>query len=484
MDKLNKKTPQPKAKNVRVSAQNRSTKSPLSVITNAPSNPELIAPALVLPSNVTLPTRPVQPVDMTDKGIALRWRNYDIDLVEAVQKELYNPCFTDMTITCGNTGHRVGAHQLIVAAFSTVLREMIMERAAELKPNVTIFCQDKEILDAIMEFIYTGTVTIPGDKFNAFFVTCKELKLKGISNSDEILCDIPSDTVPKKRKRVESLQQPVEVPAPQTSSAPGLSLLANAAILDTVFDSNSRRKSAPRKIPTQQDEIKDMISYFNGNRHQFNGPPSPSPSRDMSSPESEAMNLSIKDNSSPVTSPPVPIQNSAIPLNVPRLPAEANPLSVVTTPERAPPSEEVKKKYVARANLISIPDPRAYLNRNHTATTSEDIPGAVVTPPSSAESGDVPPPALGAVSPSSGGSSEAGAPLAENGENVPQNQGGQQAPLDPNQPENMAKLLGPTWKSRQPRLCSLCNRMFSNKFNLKQVRKVLEVLRFCIIKIT
>jgi hypothetical protein len=36
-------------------------------------------------------------------------------------------------------------------------------------------------------------------------------------------------------------------------------------------------------------------------------------------------------------------------------------------------------------------------------------------------------------------------------------------------PEQMAALLGPSWKSRQPRLCQYCQRMFSNKFNLKQV---------------
>ena len=36
-------------------------------------------------------------------------------------------------------------------------------------------------------------------------------------------------------------------------------------------------------------------------------------------------------------------------------------------------------------------------------------------------------------------------------------------------PEQMAALLGPSWKSRQPRMCQYCQRMFSNKFNLKQV---------------
>ena len=35
--------------------------------------------------------------------------------------------------------------------------------------------------------------------------------------------------------------------------------------------------------------------------------------------------------------------------------------------------------------------------------------------------------------------------------------------------DQMAALLGPSWKSRQPRMCQYCQRMFSNKFNLKQV---------------
>ena len=37
-------------------------------------------------------------------------------------------------------------------------------------------------------------------------------------------------------------------------------------------------------------------------------------------------------------------------------------------------------------------------------------------------------------------------------------------------PDQMAALLGPSWKSRQPRMCQYCQRMFSNKFNLKQVQ--------------
>ena len=36
----------------------------------------------------------------------------------------------------------------------------------------------------------------------------------------------------------------------------------------------------------------------------------------------------------------------------------------------------------------------------------------------------------------------------------------------------MAALLGPSWKSRQPRMCQYCQRMFSNKFNLKQVTRL------------
>jgi hypothetical protein len=38
----------------------------------------------------------------------------------------------------------------------------------------------------------------------------------------------------------------------------------------------------------------------------------------------------------------------------------------------------------------------------------------------------------------------------------------------------MTSLLGPSWKSRQPRMCQYCQRMFSNKFNLKQVRKYIN----------
>ena len=40
----------------------------------------------------------------------------------------------------------------------------------------------------------------------------------------------------------------------------------------------------------------------------------------------------------------------------------------------------------------------------------------------------------------------------------------------------MAALLGPSWKSRQPRMCQYCQRMFSNKFNLKQVQLLTRLI--------
>jgi hypothetical protein len=46
-------------------------------------------------------------------------------------------------------------------------------------------------------------------------------------------------------------------------------------------------------------------------------------------------------------------------------------------------------------------------------------------------------------------------------------------------PEQMAALLGPSWKSRQPRMCQYCQRMFSNKFNLKQVHRRLSSFIIC-----
>ena len=140
-----------------------------------------------------------------------------------------------------------------------------------------------------------------------------------------------------------------------------------------------------------------------------------------------------------------------------------------------------KVDYAAKAGLLNIPDPSAYTSFSSGGIVKPDVQSTRVELPSTPIDmssallrlqnnlplpGVLPPssPPRGSAASSEG--SEEGGP-DPGGPNGPPMQINDSTTIE----EVEAMFATNSWKSRQPRACNVCNRMFSNKFNLKQVRK-------------
>ena len=210
-----------------------------------------------------------------------------------------------------------------------------------------------------------------------------------------------------------------------------------------------------------------------------------------------AMNLSLRPDDS-VSTASSAAASAATTAPMAASPAASNASSTNTPDATATP----KVDYAARAGLINIPNPNNFASHhllsNNSAQKSADTAKPAESPTAAdATSPSSPSPlaldmSASAASPASAGGSSGhgnGSVRADdedkmsddemsgnggggNGEHAGQGEGGLLLPVNANTtPEQMAALLGPSWKSRQPRLCQYCQRMFSNKFNLKQVRR-------------
>ena len=117
-----------------------------------------------------------------------------------------------------------------------------------------------QVLDALMTYMYHGTVSVPHNKLQLFLKTAEALKIKGIVDT---ACDSASDTSsllspPHQVQDLLNIPQPLPLLPPVHQHPAGdLSLLASAASEQPSAQvessgpappNNKRRKTAPRKL--------------------------------------------------------------------------------------------------------------------------------------------------------------------------------------------------------------------------------------------
>lgn len=365
--------------------------------------------------------------------------------------------FADVTLASDQPGVSQQAHRLVLAACSPYFRRILKEN------SVTNCCQQtviilndvkSDILNALMTYMYQGEVYLPEDRLPTFFKTAKSLEIKGIvedQNNEVVNFGLSTP--------YRDLNQ-----SPNVNPHPigDLSLLAAAAATATTQPDNhksgsisKRRKTMPRRLDLtnasnpEQDKVRHLM---------LNDENSP-----MNVDSSFAINLSTKPplSSSSPTSSTSPESNGLL-FRPNTIPSPYPPPLQINSNPTSNNHQLIKSPFAARAELLTIPNPNNCFGRNHLLSTStsssspeaidmsgqgKSSPDEVITPTSedrrrSRGSESEGSKGRGVRSPDEGGASS---------------------------DQQMATILGPSWKSRQPRLCTYCQRMFSNKFNLKQV---------------
>lgn len=302
-----------------------------------------------------------------------------------------------------------------------------------------------EVLEALVTYMYHGTVSVPQHRLQSFLKTAEALKIKGIvdTSSSQSSSSVTMPSSPRSLPTAASTLAQTHVTLSQTVQehpAGDLSLLATAASepcaqleppTSTVSSVTpqagvKRRKTAPRKLGSyvvtnaghlprapyspshhveeeEEDREKEnqiLASLTWGNRENIHNQVK----------LIHPVNLSkCQDSSSAPTpfSPPVG-EDTSLDLSLPR---PSPPASSTSSPPASPPTSHLSL-LSSFHQPTSTPSPLNILHMD--GVSSADQMAALLGP------------------------------------------------------EQMAALLGPSWKSRQPRMCQYCQRMFSNKFNLKQ----------------
>ena len=157
-----------------------------------------------------------------------------------------------------NISHHFQGHKVILSACSPYFKKILKDNPCR-HPVLILNDIELEVLDALMTYMYHGTVSVPHNKLPLFLKTAEALKIKGIVDTTS---DSGSETSsllsPSHQPGLLTIPQPLPLLPPVHQHPAGdLSLLASAASeqpsanLEAAVppqSNNKRRKTAPRKL--------------------------------------------------------------------------------------------------------------------------------------------------------------------------------------------------------------------------------------------
>ena len=436
--------------------------------------------------------KPIQPLRNKDPvgggGFCIRWKGFQGNILDCLGGVKTDEEFVDVTLACDD-GPSVHAHKLILASCSPYFRRILRDTACQ-HPVIILNEVKRDTLDSLMTYMYRGEVHVAEEKLPNFFRTAQSLEIKGIAEGitdgfeDHQLTGPTSSTSPPvvfpppppPASSTAQQQQPTFAPqhpvgdlsllaAAATSSLPPMANGTNGSI-------SKRRKTIPRRL--------DVVNYKvpkigTSGKQQMLAGADVNLESDISSSNSssiDAINLSTKPPDSNSSSRPA-YSTKAL-LNIPNphnfaLSLKDNVNSFSSNGSGSPkidlPSSPVALDMSNGKQQLATSSPTSSSTTSNATTAGIPASSSAATSPTMDNTEN--------NNPEGGGDME----IVDKAPSAPSKGGkdeqGKLAPVSSSTtPEQMAALLGPSWKSRQPRMCQYCQRMFSNKFNLKQVRRI------------
>ena len=430
----------------------------------------------------------------SSSAFCIRWKGFQVNMIHSLEELKNDEDFADVTLACDSNLASVRAHRLVLASCSPYFRRILKEHAdggQSGDPPVIILNEvEPDILDALMTYMYHGQVFLGEDRLPRFFRTAVGLEIKGISDMENSVTkqhqehpigDLSLLAAAATQQQMQQQQQQQQQKPPPLMETTSTLLIQNglAEMIPVPMAAKRRKPPAPRRI-----EIPPV--YANPAANDENSVP--------------PINLSIK-------RPPTILMPPATAAAPPDLIPSLIPSSK-GSPVPPPPQQ-----FIAKAGILTIPNPNNFRNHHHQHQHFGPLPELMQQkPPVDHHLPKAPSPNLAPLDMSAATAAAAVAMKKKAKKRKQQNSGETNSnPTSPNSDkddsgsgspdscspvngpamqnsppgrksgtgggaagsntEQMAALLGPAWKSRQPRLCQYCQRMFSNKFNLKQVKQ-------------
>ena len=119
-------------------------------------------------------------MDLGDQYLRFIWNTFNTNLALS-SRELFNErSFTDVTLVSDDL-QVTAAHRLVLSRSSSTFQKLLMINSSA---NSTLYLRgiNQNVLDLILQFIYTGEVDVPTDEITDFLKAANDLDISELKN--------------------------------------------------------------------------------------------------------------------------------------------------------------------------------------------------------------------------------------------------------------------------------------------------------------
>lgn len=139
-------------------------------------------------------------------NFSIKWKEHQSNLNSSLQDILLKKEFLDVTLCCGNSHDKVLAHKIVLAAGSTLFRQILSDCSKE--AIVYLKGINKADLELIILFLYNGSVDVPVNYLNNFLAAAEDLEVTGLVtalDSKQEMAPLDSPFSPKNYKEKQTI---------------------------------------------------------------------------------------------------------------------------------------------------------------------------------------------------------------------------------------------------------------------------------------
>ena len=129
---------------------------------------------------------------MSEK-LCLKWNDFQGNLKSAFESLRGDDDFSDVTLA-STDGQSLQAHQVILAASSPFLANLMKRNKHPLHPIIYLRGVNIDTLTAILDFLYFGGANVYQDDLDSFLAIAEEFQLKGLMGGTDDAGGVESET--------------------------------------------------------------------------------------------------------------------------------------------------------------------------------------------------------------------------------------------------------------------------------------------------
>ena len=119
---------------------------------------------------------------MIGSQVNLNWDDSSSKLLESLKEVWADVGFSDVTLVFEDQ-QKIEANRTFLAAISPVFKDILKTKCSQ-NPFFFLFGMDFRMVKYLLDFVYTGEISIAKDSLDAFLTTANRIKLKGFTYTE------------------------------------------------------------------------------------------------------------------------------------------------------------------------------------------------------------------------------------------------------------------------------------------------------------